>query len=187
MSLRLLLTLCGGLEILAGLPALISPSTVVSLLLGGPVDGITGVLARLFGAGVFALGLACLKARHDVASPAGLAMSFGITAYNLLTAVVLLWTAAASGLGGLLLWAAGIGHAALGDRDIETVREEVRDKRGERESSDARRAETRAASPSPIRDQPLCGTPSRVCDVDSHERISNIEELEFPEICISSV
>jgi hypothetical protein len=114
MSLRLLLTLCGGLEILAGLLALITPGPLLSLLLGGPVDPIASVLARLFGAGVFALGLACLKARNDVRSPAGLAVSLGITAYNVLAAVVLLWTAAVSGLGGLLLWGAGISHAALG-------------------------------------------------------------------------
>jgi hypothetical protein len=114
MSLRLLLTLCGGLEILAGLTVLIAPGPLLSLLLGGPVDPISSVMARLFGAGVFALGLACLKARDDVRSPAGLAVSLGITAYNILAAVVLLWTAAESGLGGLLLWGAGIGHAALG-------------------------------------------------------------------------
>ncbi len=114
MSLRLLLTICGGLEILAGSAALIVPAPVVSLLLGASMDPIASILARLFGAGVFALGLACLKARHDVASPAGVAVSMGITAYNLLAAVVLLWTAAASGLGGLLLWGAGIAHAALG-------------------------------------------------------------------------
>jgi hypothetical protein len=114
MLLRLLLTLCGGLEILAGVAALIIPGPMLSLLLGGPVDPIASVLARLFGAGVFALGLACLKARSDVASPAGLAVSLGITAYNFLAAVVLLWTAAESGLGGTLLWAAGVGHAALG-------------------------------------------------------------------------
>jgi hypothetical protein len=114
MSLRLLLTLSGGLEILAGSAALITPALVVSLLLEVPVDAIASVLARLFGAGVFALGLACLKARDDVLSPAGLAVSIGITSYNVLAAVVLLWTAAGSGLGGLLLWGAGIGHAALG-------------------------------------------------------------------------
>ena len=114
MSLRLLLTLCGGLEILAGLVALIIPAPVVSLLLGSPLDSIGAVLARLFGAGVFALGLACLKARNDVGSPAGLAVSLGITAYNVLAGVVLLWTAAGSGFGGLLLWGTGIGHAALG-------------------------------------------------------------------------
>jgi hypothetical protein len=63
---------------------------------------------------VFALGLACLKARHDVASPAGLAVSLGITSCNVLAAVLLLWTAAESGLGGLFLSGAGVGHAALG-------------------------------------------------------------------------
>jgi hypothetical protein len=114
MLLRLLLTLCGGLEILAGLTAMIAPGPLLSLLLGGPGDAVALVLARLFGAGVFALGLACVKARHDVASPAGLAVSIGITAYNFLAAVVLLWTAAEMGLGGLLLWGAGIGHAVLG-------------------------------------------------------------------------
>ena len=114
MSLRLLLTLAGGLEILAGLATLITPAPVVSLLLGVPADAVALVLARLFGAGVFALGLACLKARHDVGSPAGVAVSIGITSYNMLAAVVLFWTAAGSGLGGLLLWGAGIGHATLG-------------------------------------------------------------------------
>ena len=68
MSLRLLLILSGGLEILTGLLALISPAPVVSVLLGVPVDWIAAVLTRLFGTGVFALGLACLKARDDVQS-----------------------------------------------------------------------------------------------------------------------
>jgi hypothetical protein len=113
MSLRFLLTLSGGLEMLAGLLALISPVTVVALLLGVPVDPTAVVLTRLFGAGVFALGLACLKARNDIGSPAGLAVSIGITSYNLLAAVVLIWAAAGLGLGGLLLWVAGIGHAVL--------------------------------------------------------------------------
>jgi hypothetical protein len=114
MSLRLLLALAGSLEILAGLAALIIPAPMVSLLLGSSLDSIGVVLARLFGAGVFAIGLACLKARHDAGSPAGVAVSIGITAYNVLAAVVLIWAAAGLGLGGLLLWAAGISHAVLG-------------------------------------------------------------------------
>ena len=114
MSLRLLLTISGILEVLVGVLVLISPAPVVSLLLGAPTDALATVLARLFGAGVFALGLACLKARHDVASPAGLAVSLGITSYNLVAAVVIIWAAAGLSLGGLLLWAAGIGHAVLG-------------------------------------------------------------------------
>ncbi len=75
MSLRLLLTISGALEVLVGVLALISPAPVVSLLLGVPTDSLATVLARLFGAGVSALGLACLKARNDVGSPAGLAVS----------------------------------------------------------------------------------------------------------------
>jgi hypothetical protein len=114
MSLRLLLTLSGGLEILAGVLTLISPTTAVTMLLGVPVDSVAAVLTRLFGAGVFALGLACLKARDDVGTPAGLAVSIGMTSYNVLAAVVLIWAAAGLGLDGLLLWAAGLGHAALG-------------------------------------------------------------------------
>jgi hypothetical protein len=120
-SLKLLLTLAGALEILAGLAALMIPAPVVSLLLGAPMDPIASVMARLFGAGVFALGLACLKARDHAGTPAGLAVSLGITAYNFLAAVVLLWTAAASGLGGLLLWGGGIGHAVLGALFVSAI------------------------------------------------------------------
>jgi hypothetical protein len=52
-----------SLEIILGvaLPALIIPAPVVSLLLGMPMDPIASVLARLFGAAVFVLGLACPK------------------------------------------------------------------------------------------------------------------------------
>jgi hypothetical protein len=114
MSLRLSLTISGVLEVLVGVLALISPASVVSLLLEGPVDPIASVLARLFGAGVFALGLACFKTRNDVASPAGLAVSIGITSYNVLAAVVIIWAAAGLSLGGMLLWVAGIGHGVLG-------------------------------------------------------------------------
>jgi len=114
MSLRLLLTISGGLEALMGMLALITPATVASLLLGESADQIATVVTRLFGAGVFGLGLACLKARDDVGSPAGLAVSLGITSYNVLAAVVIIWAAAGLGLGGFLLWGAGIGHAVLG-------------------------------------------------------------------------
>ena len=114
MSLKLLLTVSGGLEVLAGSLALLSPAPLVDLLFGGPVDPGAAFLARLFGAGVLSLGLACLKARDDVWSAAGLAVCVGITSYNVLGAVVLLWAAAGVGLGGLLLWGTGIGHAVLG-------------------------------------------------------------------------
>ena len=64
------------------------------------MDPTVSVLARLFGAAVFVLGLACLKTRHDVRNPVGLAVSLGITGYSVLAAVVLFWTVADSGRGG---------------------------------------------------------------------------------------
>jgi hypothetical protein len=114
MSLRLLVTIAGGLEALVGVLTLISPAILTDVLTGGPADAGTIVLARLFGAGVFALGLACLKARDHTGTPAGLAVSLGITSYNVLAAVIIIWVAAGLGLSGLLLWGAGIGHAVLG-------------------------------------------------------------------------
>ena len=121
MSLRLLLTISGGLEALVGVLTLISPVTTVSLLLGGPADRIASVSARLFGAGVFALGMACWKTRDDVGSPAGLAVCVGIASYNVLAAVVIIWAAAVLGLGGILLWGAGVAHAVLGAFFVTTL------------------------------------------------------------------
>ena len=62
---------------------------------------------------MFAIGVACLKARDDVGSLANLAVSIGITGHNL-PAATIIWAAGELGLGGLILWAAGIGHGVLG-------------------------------------------------------------------------
>ncbi len=120
MSLRLLLTLSGSLEALVGILALLSPTTAVTLLFGEPVDTMTPVVTRLFGAGAFSLGLACLKAR-DAAATSGLAVSLGMTSYNVLAAVLLLWAAAGLGLGGLLLLGTGIAHAVLGTLFVSSL------------------------------------------------------------------
>ena len=113
-SLRLLLTLSGSLEALVGILTLLSPTTAVTILFGGTVDPMTSVVTRLFGAGAFSLGLGCLKARDAAATSAGLAVSLGMTSYNVLAAMLIIWAAAGLGLGGLLLWGTGIAHAVLG-------------------------------------------------------------------------
>src|SRR5262245_49119570 len=107
MLLKHLLTLSGGLETLVGALALIFPSLVIE-------DPRALVLARLFGAGMFALGLACLMARKAVRSPAGLAVTYAITSYNILAAAVLFWAATSLvSFPSPILWAAAIGHALL--------------------------------------------------------------------------
>jgi hypothetical protein len=120
-SLRLLLTLSGSLETLVGILALLSPTTAVTILFGGPVDTITPIVTRLFGAGAFSLGLAGLKARDAAATSAGLAVSLGMTSYNVLAAVVISWAAAELGLGGLLLWGTGIAHAVIGTLFVSSL------------------------------------------------------------------
>ena len=114
MSLSLLLTLSGGLEAVGGVVTLIVPVLVTEILLGGPSDVVAIVLARFFGAGMFALGLACLTARRHSNSPAGLAIVYSITSYNLVATALLIWAHASAGLGGVVLLSAAIMHAAFG-------------------------------------------------------------------------
>ena len=114
MSLRSLVTLSGGIEVLVGLLTVLRPDVTIALLLGGPADAIAELIARLFGAGVLALGLAGLKGRDDLQGPAGLALAYGFTCYNVVAAVLLIWAAVGLHLGGVVLWVAGIAHAVLG-------------------------------------------------------------------------
>jgi hypothetical protein len=120
-SLGRLLTLSGSLEALVGIWTLLSPTTAVTILFGGPVDTVTPIVTRLFGAGAFSLGLACLKARDAPATSAGLAVSLGMTSYNVLAAVLIMWAAAGLGLGGLLLLGTGVAHAVLGTLFVSSL------------------------------------------------------------------
>ncbi|HEV8328338.1 MAG TPA: hypothetical protein VGQ08_12720 [Nitrospiraceae bacterium] len=55
-----------------------------------------------------------MKARDDVQSPAGPAVSIWVTTYNVPPAAVIIWTATESDLGGLLRWETGIVHSVFG-------------------------------------------------------------------------
>ncbi len=114
MLLRQLLTLSGAIEAIGGILTLIAPAVVVTVLLEPSPDTVAMVLARFFGAGMFALGLVCLKARDHVRSPAGLAVVYGITFYNIASAVLIIWAAASANMNGPVLMMAGLGHAVLG-------------------------------------------------------------------------
>lgn len=114
MSLRVLLIIFGSVEVLGGALVLIDPETVTEVLLGGSVDRGAIIFARFFGIAIFALGLACLMVRDHLVSPAGLGLVYCVTSYNLVAAVLIVWVAEGLGLGGSLLKAAGLGHAALG-------------------------------------------------------------------------
>jgi hypothetical protein len=114
LSLKVLLTLSGGLEASAGTAALIAPDLVITVLLGVPAESASVVLARFFGIGILSLGVSALQARHDTESRAGISMAYAMTCYNLVAALLLIWAVSVVGLGGVILWVAGLGHAMLG-------------------------------------------------------------------------
>jgi hypothetical protein len=104
----------GGVEVLGGALVLIGPETVIEVLLGGSVGRGAIIFARFFGIAIFTLGLACLMARDHLVNPAGLGLAYSAASYNLVAAVLIIWVAEGLGLGGSMLKAAGLGHAALG-------------------------------------------------------------------------
>ena len=136
MSTRHLILLFGTLEIVVGIVALLHPESIVHWLFGGTKVAIAKIairsfqgssdviilaVIRLFGAAILSLGLVCLKSRDDLQSPAGKAVVFGFTCYNILAAVVIIWVGLASGLEQALWWLAGLGHAVLGVLFIKAI------------------------------------------------------------------
>ena len=122
MSLKVLLTLSGGLEASAGAVALIAPALVINVLLGVPAESASVVLARFFGIGILSLGVAAMQARHDTESRAAISVAYAMTCYNLVVATLLIWTVMVVGLGGVLLWATGVFHIVLGVLFLQALR-----------------------------------------------------------------
>lgn len=112
--LKTLLIWSGSLEASTGALTVIVPTLIVGVLLDAPPDRMSTVLGRFFGAGILSLGSAALLARNHVTSPAGLGVAYALTWYNVLAAVLLIWTVSIVGLGGLILWLAALGHAVMG-------------------------------------------------------------------------
>src|SRR5438046_2217960 len=109
-----LLKLTGIIETATGLGLVAVPSVVVRLLLGSPLGTSAAVvLARVAGAALLALGVACWLARDDTQSRATRGLVVAMLLYNL-GAVIILGSA---GLGsqsvGIALWPAVILHAVM--------------------------------------------------------------------------
>lgn len=109
-----LLMLSAVIELGAGLALLCYPSAAVKLLLGAPLDGAAAlVVARVGGAGLLALGVACWLAYYDDKSRAARGVVNAMVLYNLGAVGIL----GAAGLGsqpvGVALWPAIVLHAAM--------------------------------------------------------------------------
>ena len=105
-----LLTATAVLEVGAGLALL----TVPSLVFGPEIDTPTGTtVARVAGAALLAIGVACWLARHDGQGQAGRGLIGGLVAYNALVAAVLAYAGTALGLSSGGLWPAAAIHAVM--------------------------------------------------------------------------
>jgi hypothetical protein len=109
-----LLIVTAALEAATGLALLVSPTMVVSMLLGSALDTPGGLaVARVAGAALLALGLACWLASGDGQSRAGRGVVAGMLLYNVAAVAVLAHTGLALGLSGAGLWPTVGLHTAL--------------------------------------------------------------------------
>ena len=98
----------------AGLALLCAPSAAASLLLATPLEAPAAfTVARVGGAGLLTLGVACWRARGDTQSPAARGLLTAMVVYNLVVALILGATGVRSRSVGIVLWPAVVLHAGM--------------------------------------------------------------------------
>jgi hypothetical protein len=113
-AVKSLLIVTAILEVGAGAALICLPSFVTTLLLDVPLTTPEAlVVARVGGAGLLALGVACWLARGDAQSRAANALVAGILAYNVSAVIVLGYAGVALQQVGIVLWPAVVLHVAM--------------------------------------------------------------------------
>jgi len=111
---KILLIATALLEAATGVALVAAPAIPVSLLFGAPLDAPVGLaVARVAGAALLTLGLACWLARNDGSSRPGRAVVSAMLFYNVAVTAVLTHAGLALGATGVALWPAVGLHTAL--------------------------------------------------------------------------
>ncbi len=113
-AVKLLLVFTAALEAATGAALLAVPATLVTILLGGGLDSPTSVVvARVAGAALLSLGVACWWASGDFQSRAAHGVVAAMLLYDVIVFALLVHAGAGLGESGVLLWPAAGVHLVL--------------------------------------------------------------------------
>jgi len=110
---KTLLVVTAAVEAATGLALLFSPPLVAAFLLGASLDTPGLVVARMAGAALLTLSVACWLARNDAQSRAARGLLAAMLLYNAAAVAVLAQAGIGLGVIGTGLWPAVVLHAAL--------------------------------------------------------------------------
>jgi len=111
---KLLLSVTGVIEAATGLALLVAPALLIEVLLGAAPDSPVGMtVARVAGAAVLALAVACWLARDDVEGKAARGLVAAMLLYNVAVAAILAFAWLRHGISGIAFWPVVAAHVAL--------------------------------------------------------------------------
>jgi len=111
---KLLLIITAVFEGTTGLALLVAPTIAVSILLGAELDSPTGlVVARIAGAALFALAIACWHARNGERYGIAAGVVTAMLIYNVFAAMIVTYAGVGLGLQSPLIWPVVVVHYVL--------------------------------------------------------------------------
>lgn len=111
---KALLTITACLEAATGLALLAAPSALASALLGSALEtSVALAVARVAGAALISLALACWLARNDTGARFRRGVTAAMLVYNSVVVAILVHAALGEGLRAPALWPAAVLHSAL--------------------------------------------------------------------------